>query len=353
MSGMPRVTRRALLATAAAAGPMLAQTATSDKPVRIVCLYPLPPGEVQQVLEAVPPGRAEIKLVRNREEFQREAPTADVVFGEPRGSDMDYMPNVKWVQVMGAGVEWMDDALRNSKIQMTNMQRTFAPGISETAIGLLLCLTRRIGTDYVPQFLKREWKPLGRSWSNDYIELGGRTMGIVGMGGIGSAIARRAYYGFDMKIVATDAKPIPKPEYVSELHDPSWFMEMVPQVDVLVSAAPHTKKTERMFNEAVFKKMKKTAYFLAMSRGMLYDDMALAKACKEGWIAGAGLDVFPVEPPPKDHPIYDCKNVVMTPHTSGWGPEREVRLVGVLQENLRRYIAGAPLINVVDKQAGY
>jgi phosphoglycerate dehydrogenase-like enzyme len=189
--------------------------------------------------------------------------------------------------------------------------------------------------------------------SADHTELVGRTMGIVGMGGIGSMLAKRAHYGFDMRIVATDAKPIPKPDCVAELHDPGWFMQMAPQVDVLVAAAPHTPKTERMFNEQVFRSMKKTAYFLALSRGKLYDDMALVKALKEGWIAGAGLDVFPVEPPPSNHPIFDCPNVVMTAHTSGWSPDRQVRLIDEFAENVRRYTEGLPLMKVVDKKAGY
>src|SRR5258708_29131134 len=130
-------------------------------------------------------------------------------------------------------------------------------------------------------------------------------------------------------------------------------MKMVPEVDVLGAAAPHTRQTERMFNEQVFRSMKKTAYFLAMSRGKLYDDMALAKALKEGWIAGAGLDVFPVEPPPSSHPIFDCPNVIMSAHTSGWSPDRQVRLIDVVADNVRRYAGGLPLVNVVDKARGY
>jgi phosphoglycerate dehydrogenase-like enzyme len=153
--------------------------------------------------------------------------------------------------------------------------------------------------------------------------------------------------------VATDARPVPKPDYVAELRDPSWFKTMVPMVDVLVAAAPHTPLTERMFDESVFRSMKKTAYFLAMSRGKLFDDLALAKALKDGWIAGAGLDVFPQEPPPSAHPVYDCTNVVMTAHTSGWSPDRQVRLIDLFAENVRRYAIGAPLVNVVDKKAGY
>ena len=112
---------------------------------------------------------------------------------------------------------------------VTNLQRTFAPAITETGIGLLLCLTRGIVRDYMPQFYKRQMKPVGTPKSPDYVELAGRTMGIVGMGGIGSAMARRAHYGFDMRVVATDAKPLPKPEYPAESHDPGWFPEMATQ----------------------------------------------------------------------------------------------------------------------------
>jgi phosphoglycerate dehydrogenase-like enzyme len=196
-------------------------------------------------------------------------------------------------------------------------------------------------------------KPLGNPKSYDHIELVGRVMGIVGMGGIGTNMARRAHYGLDMVVIATDAKPIPKPHFVSELHDPSWLKEMVPQVDVLVGAAPHTPQTEGMFNEEVFRNMKKTAYFLALSRGKLINIDALVRALKEGWIAGAGLDVFDPDPPPKGHPIYSLENVVMTPHTSGWSPDRQVRLIALFAENVRRFANGIPLINVVDKQAGY
>jgi phosphoglycerate dehydrogenase-like enzyme len=99
--------------------------------------------------------------------------------------------------------------------------------------------------------------------------------------------------------------------------------------------------------------MKPSAYFLAVSRGPLFDDMALVKALRENWIAGAGLDVFPQEPPPSDHPIFDCPNVVMSMHTSGWGPDRQVRLIELFRENLRRYSSGEPLLNVVDKKLGF
>lgn len=332
---------------------LLADAKQQQDPLRIVTMYEFEPHEIQKIQAAAPKARVEVVHCATREDFAQKVKDAEVVYGDIRGDALQFAKNLKWVQSGGAGVEGMDDVMRNSPVVLTNYARTFAHGISETAIGLLLCLTRGISKYYMPQFYKRQMKPVGTVKSPDHTELVGRTMGIVGMGGIGTMIARRAHYGFDMRIVATDAKPIPKPEYVDELHDPAWFGEMTPKVDVLVAAAPHTPQTERMFNEKVFRGMKKTAYFLAMSRGKLFDDMALVRALKEGWIAGAGLDVFPVEPPPSSHPIFDCPNVVMTAHTSGWSPDRQVRLIDLFADNVRRYTEGLPLVNVVDKQRGY
>jgi len=320
-------------------------------PINIVTMADFSPEEIKQIQAGAP--SAKITLVKTPQEFRSAMKDADVIYGILRTQDLDYAPKMKWLQWSAAGVEGMEEGVKKHPVVVTNMARIFAPGIAETGMGLLLCLTRGITTYYMPQFYKHQMKPVGTVKSPDHIELAGRTMGIVGMGGIGSELGRRAHYGFGMRVVATDAKPIPKPDFVDELHDPSWFNEMIPQVDVLVSAAPHTPVTDKMFNEAVFRRMKKTAYFLGMSRGNLFDDMALVKALKEGWIKGAGLDVFPVEPPPPTHPIYDLPNVVMTAHTSGWGVERQQRLVALFADNVRRYAAGMPLRNVVDKKAGY
>ena len=322
-------------------------------PIRVVTMYKFEPEEVRKIEGAVQNAKVEVIIAKDHDQYREMLRDAEVVYGEMRGADADFAPKLKWIQWGGAGMEGMEAGIKNHPAVVTNYARTFAPGISETAMGLLLCLTRGITKYYMPQYAKRQMKPVGTPKSADHTELVGRTMAIVGMGGIGSAVARRAYYGFDMKIIATDAKPIPQPEYVAELYSPDYFDQIVPRADVLVSAVPLTPVTERMFNEDVFRRMKKTAYFLALSRGKLFDDMALVKALKEGWIAGAGLDVFPQEPPPSEHPIFDFSNVVMSAHTSGWSPDRQVRLIDLFAENVRRYAKGLPLINVVDKRAGY
>jgi phosphoglycerate dehydrogenase-like enzyme len=315
-------------------------------------MFPFEPHEIQRLREASS-RPLEITICETRAAFLEALPKAEVVYGQLAGEDLERAPLLRWVQLGSAGVDGLDQRLRQSPVLLTNFAGTFAPGIAETAFGLLLSLTRGLRRYYIPQVLRHEWKPVGSPKSADHVEIAGRTMGIVGMGGIGRAIARTACLGFQMRVIATDARSSDRPDFVAELHPPSWFAEMVPQVDVLVAAAPLTPQTERMFNASVFRAMKPTAYFLALSRGMLFDDMALAKALQEGWIAGAGLDVFPQEPPPPDHPLFDCPNVVMSMHTSGWGPGRQFRLVELFADNLRRYAAGEPLRNVVDKQLGF
>jgi phosphoglycerate dehydrogenase-like enzyme len=179
------------------------------------------------------------------------------------------------------------------------------------------------------------------------------TMGIVGLGGIGTDTAYRAHYGFGMKILAVDPKPLPKPSFVAELHSVDWLPKMVPQVDILVSAAPHTQESEDMFNESIFRAMKPSALFINMSRGKLVDTPALVRALKEGWIAGAGLDVAYKEPLPTDEPLWSAGNVIITCHSSGWTPRTTGRQMALLTENIRRYLIGLPLLNVVDKKRGY
>ena len=325
----------------------------SQLPLRVVTTYIFEPEEVARIQAGLPSGAAELVLCATKEEFRRQLPEADVVYGDLSADELALARRLKWIQAGAAGLEHLDEAVWKCSVPMTNYAGTFAPAIAETALGMLLCLTRGISKYYIPQFLQRSMRPVGTMKSDHHTELAGRTMGIAGMGGIGKALARKAHYGFEMKVIGTTDKPEPKPEYVAELHDPSWLMEMAPQVDVLVAAAPLTPATEGMFNEEVFRRMRKTAYFLALSRGKLFDDMALVRALKEGWIAGAGLDVFPQEPPPPEHPIFDCPNVVMTAHTSGWGPDRQLRLVALFAENLRRFVAGEPLLNLVTREKGY
>jgi phosphoglycerate dehydrogenase-like enzyme len=316
--------------------------------IKIVCAEKLSPAEVEQIRRA---GRnVELKMLGDRAELKSHVADAEVILGGVDRETMLAAKNVRWVQAWGAGVEQAPKELMEHPCVLTNMQRVFAPVIAETAIGLLLSLTRGLAQDSIPLFKERKW---GRAGGGAPLEdLYQKTIGIVGMGGIGSETARRLHYGFGMRVLATDAKPIAKPEFVATLGDPGWLMEMVPQVDVLMSAAPLTRETRGMFDGNVFRKMKPTAYFINVSRGGLVNQDALVRALQEKWIRGAGLDVAVPEPLPPDSPLWDCPNLVITPHNSGAAPIRQVRLVALVAENVRRYSNGLPLLNVVDKARG-
>jgi len=301
----------------------------------------------QKALHSCAPNM-EFKYCRTEADFRREIADAQVIYGEFSRDDLRLARELRWIQWTAAGVEdilWPEFV--ESPVVLTNMQRVYAPCISETAIGFMLALAHGINR-YSVQTRERTWKQL-----DGLFDISGMTAGIVGLGGIGTEIARRAHFGFGMKILAVDPKPIPKPDFVAELHTVDWLPKMAPQVDFLVSSAPHTRESEGMFNEAAFRAMKPGAFFINMSRGKLVDTSALVRALKEGWIAGAGLDVAYQEPLPADEPLWTAGNVIITCHTSGHTPRTTERQMAMFTENVRRYLAGLPLLNVVDKRRGY
>ena len=321
---------------------------SADEPIKIACMLKLSQAEAEQIKGA---GRHVELMILTDLNASKYLAEAEVILGAVDGPTLLQAKKLKWVQALGAGVENMPRELIEHPCTLTNMQRVYAPVIAESAIALLLSLTRGLTQVSVPAFRERKW----RQAPNDLVldDLYGKTIGIVGMGGIGSETARRLHYGFQMRVLSTDAKALPKPEFVAKLHDPTWLMEMVPQVDVLMSAAPLTRETRGLFNEQVFGQMKPSAYFINVSRGGLVDQEALVRALKENRIRGAGLDVTTPEPLPADSSLWTCPNLVITPHNSGQAPIRQVRLMALITENVRRYSHGLPLMNVVDKRKGY
>lgn len=290
----------------------------------------------------------DLKLCRAEDEFHREIADAHILYGGFSRKNLTVAKQLRWIQYTAAGVEnilWPE--LVESPIVLTNMQRMYSPTISETVIGLLLSLTRGLNR-YALQTREHVWMP-----AEGLIEISGLTMGLVGLGGIGTDTAYRAHYGFHMKILAVDPKPIPKPTFVAELHSLDWLPKMVPQVDVLVSAAPHTPVSEGLFNESIFRAMKPSAYFINVSRGKLVNTPDLVRALKEGWIAGAGLDVAYKEPLPPDDLLWSAGNVIITCHSSARSAGSDDRQRALFTENVRRYLSGLPLLNVVDKRRGY
>jgi phosphoglycerate dehydrogenase-like enzyme len=195
-------------------------------------------------------------------------------------------------------------------------------------------------------------------WSgeNNMVEMKGMTMGIVGIGGIGSQIARRAR-AMDMRVIAVDI--IPKyQEQIGAICDEVRLVQdhlpwLLSNADVVVSAAPHTKVSEGMFGEEQFDLMKKGAFFINVSRGKLVKTNALVAALNAEHLAGAGLDVTDPEPLPADHALWKLPNVIITSHISGRSQYSGTRMYEVFMENIHRYIHGFPMLNLVDKELGF
>src|SRR5205085_7503411 len=177
-----------------------------------------------------------------------------------------------------------------------------------------------------------EW-PAGRE---GMFVLEGKTAVIIGVGGIGSQIAQRAH-GFGMKVVGVDIRDIPATGTVQRVVPPDMLDSVLPEADVVFVSVPHTKKTEGMMGPREFELMKRGSYFIAMSRGKIYDQGALIKALDSKRLAGAGLDVTDPEPLPKGHPLWKFNNVVITPHTSGGSDQLQSRIDALYKENVRRF----------------
>src|SRR5437867_2350894 len=254
----------------------------SDGRIKIVCAEKLTPEEADKMRSA---GKnIDLVLLRDRSELKDNVADAEVILGVVDRESMQKAGKLKWVQTWAAGVETLPRELMEHPCVLTNMQRVFAPVIAESALGMMLGLARGLVQVSIPAFKEHRWDRSDVPLADLYQ----KTLGLVGLGGIGTETARRAHYGFSMKVLAMDPKPLPKPEFVAEMREPGWLMEMVPQADVLMSAAPLTKETRHMFNEAVFRKMKRTAYFINMSRVGRVVEWLLRRARTAGWIRGAG-----------------------------------------------------------------
>jgi phosphoglycerate dehydrogenase-like enzyme len=295
--------------------------------------------------------KAKIVPVTEKSAMQ-EIGDADAFIGNIKPEQVRTGKKLQWVQIMSAGAERVlhlsgGNDLRDSNIILTNNQIVQGPEIADHAMGMLLMLARQLHTFY--QHTQQElWQP--RPYSG--IELNGRTAVVLGVGGIGTQIAFRAW-AHGMNVIGVDPEDIPYMPVVSKVVKPDRLDEVLPEADVVFVAAPHTSMSHKMMGPRQFELMKKGSYFIAVSRGGLYDMTSLVKALESKTLAGAGVDVTDPEPLPKGHPLWRCSNVVVTPHIAGRSDKDRARMVGTIQENIRRFVEGKPFINVVDKQKGY
>lgn len=259
---------------------------------------------------------------------------------------------LKWVAIRSAGVETIlhksgGTDLRDSNIILTNNQIVQGPEIADHAMAMLLALTRRLDL-YMKDRESENW----RREKFTGIELRGKTGIVIGLGGIGQQIAMRAW-AHGMNIIGVDPEDIPYSPFWSKVVKPDSLNEVLPQADVVFISAPHTERSHKMVGPAQFDLMKKNSYFIAVSRGSIYDANALVKALDSKQLAGAGVDVTDPEPLPKGHALWKFSNAIITPHIAGRSDQDAERMSNTIKENLRRFGDGRPLINVVDKSKGY
>ena len=294
---------------------------------------------------------------------------ASVLYAGSPPRDLARAPRLSWVQVHMAGVNALYDhpLYAASPLAITTTSGVHAATIAEYAITMLLALAHR-----VPRMV--EWKAKG-GWPPDLerwplfvpSEVRGATLGIIGYGSIGRELARIATTAFAMRVLACkrdlsrradDGYALPgtgDPE--ARLPD-GWFapdqlQALLARSDVVVMCAPLTPATERMIDARALAAMKPSAYFINVGRGASVDEHALADALRRGQIAGAAVDVFAEEPPPTGHPLYGVDHAIVSPHVSGFLPSYDDKCTDLFAENLRRYLAGEPLLNLVDRARGY
>lgn len=301
-------------------------------------------------------------------EYAHEIPTellswAHVLYTWGAFPDVAQCPHLKWVQLDTSGSDAaLASPLAQSDVAITTLIGVAPPNMAEHTLMMMMALSRRLPLMIKLQ-MRNEWPDFQFRWDRfTPTELFGATVGVVGYGSIGKEIGRLAH-AFNMKVIAItrpgstgSANPLlyqiptlsnltgsePDATYTSDR-----LLEALPQCDYLVLSVPHTADTHNLMNEAAFRAMKPSALLINVARGGVVDEAALIRALNEQWIAGAALDVFEQEPLPTSSPLWQMENVIISPHVAGLTSRYYEVVLDLFSTNLRRYIAGEPLLNQV------
>jgi phosphoglycerate dehydrogenase-like enzyme len=271
--------------------------------------------------------------------------TAHVVAGRVSADGLARARDLRWVHSWAAGPDHqIFPEMVASPVTLTCSKGNGAVPLAEHAVMLMLLLNRD-ALSWLRAQQERRWehRPHG--------ELNGLTCGIIGLGFSGVDLARKAK-AFHMTVLGVRRNPQPT-EFVDEVVGPADLHTILPRVDFLVVTAPYTPETRGLLGEREFRAMKPSAYYINFSRGGIADDDALLTALQNGWIAGAGIDAHGQEPLPADSAFWTAPNTIITPHNGATTPQTRQRGVDIFADNLARFVADQPLVNLVDKQAGY
>jgi len=295
--------------------------------------------------------------------------SAEVLYAGTLPRDRSRAPQLKWVQVHMAGVNGLHEhpLYADGTLALTTASGVHAATVAEYAMTALLALAHR-----VPRMVEWQgrgaWPPDPQRWPLFVpTAVRGATLGVIGYGSIGRELDRIAKTAFAMRVLACKRDPARRADHgycPASTGDPegrlpdAWFSpgeltDLLAGSDVVVMCAPLTRETQQMIGARELSAMKPTAYFINVGRGASVDEAALARALTEERIAGAAVDVFAQEPPPAGHPLYGAPNVILSPHVSGFVASYDDDCCTLFAENLRRYLDGVPLLNLVDRAKGY
>ncbi|MDR5703997.1 MAG: D-2-hydroxyacid dehydrogenase, partial [Armatimonadota bacterium] len=281
--------------------------------MKILILANLEDRHIAQIKAIAP--EAELMVTTDRNKAVSLAPEAEIMVGWnlPREA-IAQAPNLKWIHSTAAGVDQLlFPEILEREILVTTSSGIHAIPLCEHVFAMMLALSRRLHYA-IRQQIHRRWDRRGSVGG----ELGGGTLGILGLGHIGVELAKRAV-AFEMRVIGTKRTPSPVP-FVERVLPPEGLDEVLMESDVVVIALPLTPQTRGLIGERELRLMKPTAFLINVGRGPIVQERALIRALREGWIAGAALDVFEQEPLPADSPLYDLENVILTPHVAGTSP---------------------------------
>ncbi len=313
---------------------------------KLILVSPSLHEQLGQLREAAPG----VKFIELPQASARDIAAADAAIGLCSAEVLSKAMKLLWIQWLAAGVERcvQQPLVQQRHVILTNTQRIAAPSMAEHVIALMLALSRHL--DY---FFKQQETA---HWDQDSApllsDIEGKTVLVVGLGGIGTEVAKRAH-ALGMRVIATRASGRTGPDYVSYVGLPDELLKLAAEADFVVNCTPLTPQTMGIFNQAFFATLRPTTYFLNVGRGKSVVTADLMAALSAGKLAGAGLDVVDPEPLPADSALWHLPNVIITPHISASTSVTEQQRMALLRENLRRYAAGEPLLAVVDVSHGY
>ena len=309
-------------------------------------IFDLPEAAEAEIKKINP--EVELNLIDSNSDYLPLLKEAEIVFGWPKTELLKKAENLKWLHLPSAGVDRYanKELYQNRDLMLTNSSGVYGKPIAEHVFSMIMAHNRNL-IDYAYDKKEKKWQR-----KNDIKDFFNSTVGILGLGDIGSTIAKRAK-AWGAEVLALKRTMIEFPNYVDQIYLNDDLDKLLKESDYLILTLPGTPETEGIIGRKELKMMKDTAFIVNIGRGSLIKQDELLEALKNNWIAGAGLDVTDPEPLPEDSELWELDNLILTPHTSGFSPTNDQRRFEIFKDNLQSYLNGQSLINKVDFELKY